>query len=264
MKRLRRGIEVGFVRGVGRHVLACADSSSHVAVENVRLEGKVPTPVDLALLDPPYAVSSKRRIKLEGRKDLFLDPAWDIFEDEAEYWKTIDEIVRVTYSIFAPASVYVWTSDWWLSNLKFLLRTLGYRVGPSYHWCKTNPMPSVRKRNAASAVEYLVMAFSERSYFDIDALPRQRNWVERAVVSQSERVKVEGTRRDVNPTQKPLDLVEALVRAGTTEGGLVVDVVGGTGTTSVAAERTGRRSVYVDLDPEQVRVAGRRLRAEGV
>ncbi len=84
------------------------------------------------------------------------------------------------------------------------------------------------------------------------------HWVERAVVSQAERLK-RADGRDVNQTQKPLDVVEALVRAGCPPDGLVLDACGGTGTTLVAADRAGRRCVYLDRDPSQVRAAASRL-----
>ena len=85
-------------------------------------------------------------------------------------------------------------------------------------------------------------------------------WVERPVVHAAERLRREGNKGEfLNRAQKPLDIVEALVRAGAPEDGLVLDLCGGAGTTLVAADRADRRAVYVDLDPKQVRAAARRL-----
>jgi site-specific DNA-methyltransferase (adenine-specific) len=275
MRRVRREVVPGFVweDEAAGHVVACGDSTEHAFVRRV-VSDVAGGDVDLAFVDPPYNLSSEKRIVLEGRSDLYLDEDWDKY-DEPEFARYLGKLVDVATRA-TGGNVWVWTSDWWLSDVKRWLRRLGLRVWPTYHWCKPNPAPSIRKANPSSAVEYLAMSGRERGFFDLGALPRQRNyfvafpdgefapavtpwWVERPVVTQKERLKRAGTTRDLNSTQKPLDLVEALVRAGAPEDGLVLDSCGGTGTTLVAADRAGRRCVYIDKDPEQVRAAASRL-----
>lgn len=64
------------------------------------------------------------------------------------------------------------------------------------------------------------------------------------------------------PTQKPLELLELLVRACCPRDGLVVDPCCGSGTTLVAALRTGRRATGCDLNSDAVRIATDRMRTE--
>lgn len=61
------------------------------------------------------------------------------------------------------------------------------------------------------------------------------------------------------PTQKPLALLDLLVRAHTEAGDLVVDVTCGSGTTGVAAVAAGRRCVVGDVGEQAVAVACERL-----
>lgn len=61
------------------------------------------------------------------------------------------------------------------------------------------------------------------------------------------------------PTQKPLKLVERIIRASSDPGDLVADFFGGSGTTPVAAAKLGRRYLYVDENPEALAIAERRL-----
>ncbi|MBM4108397.1 MAG: site-specific DNA-methyltransferase [Phycisphaerae bacterium] len=61
------------------------------------------------------------------------------------------------------------------------------------------------------------------------------------------------------PTQKPLALLDLLVRACCPPAGLVLDPVCGSGTTVVAAARSGRRALGFDVNPAAVRLARRRL-----
>ena len=66
------------------------------------------------------------------------------------------------------------------------------------------------------------------------------------------------------PTQKPLALLERIVRAATDAGALVVDPFAGSGTTAVAAQRLGRRFACGDRSPEAIAVACRRLEREAI
>lgn len=64
------------------------------------------------------------------------------------------------------------------------------------------------------------------------------------------------------PTQKPVALLELLVRAHCPPGGLVVDPCCGSGTTLVAARHSGRLFAGADLAPEAVAITRRRLETQ--
>jgi len=66
------------------------------------------------------------------------------------------------------------------------------------------------------------------------------------------------------PTQKPLRLLERIVRASTRKQGLVVDPFCGSGTTLVAASRLARGFVGCDVGELALQTSAGRLRAEGV
>lgn len=70
-----------------------------------------------------------------------------------------------------------------------------------------------------------------------------------------------GTR--FHPTQKPLELMMALVEQFTDPGDVVLDPFAGSGTTGVACLRLGRRFIGVELEPTYAQTARERLLAEG-
>jgi site-specific DNA-methyltransferase (adenine-specific) len=70
-----------------------------------------------------------------------------------------------------------------------------------------------------------------------------------------------GRERTGYPTQKPLRLLDRIVRASSNPGDLVADFFAGSGTTAVAAARLGRRHLAVDINPEAVRITRERLDA---
>jgi DNA modification methylase len=73
------------------------------------------------------------------------------------------------------------------------------------------------------------------------------------------RIAPESARRVQHPAPFPVELPERLIHLYTYEGDLVLDPFLGSGSTLVAAARTGRRGVGYDLDPAYVEIARERL-----
>ena len=67
---------------------------------------------------------------------------------------------------------------------------------------------------------------------------------------------------DLHPTMKPVELVERAIRNSSKSRDIVLDLFGGSGTTLIAAERTGRAARVVELDPRYVDVIVERWQAE--
>ncbi|MGI9297134.1 MAG: DNA methyltransferase, partial [Gammaproteobacteria bacterium] len=65
------------------------------------------------------------------------------------------------------------------------------------------------------------------------------------------------------PTQKPLALLERIIRASSDEGDLVLDPFCGCATTCLAAERLGRRWIGIDLAEEAASLVVERLKKDG-
>ena len=65
-----------------------------------------------------------------------------------------------------------------------------------------------------------------------------------------------------HPTQKPVALMEYLIRTYTNEGQAVLDNTMGSGTTGVACMRSGRRFIGIERDPGYFKIACDRIQAE--
>ena len=66
-------------------------------------------------------------------------------------------------------------------------------------------------------------------------------------------------RKDRASTQKPEELIRTLVLASSHPGDLVIDPFGGSGTTYVVCERSGRRWLGCEQDEAYCGIAARRL-----
>ncbi len=63
----------------------------------------------------------------------------------------------------------------------------------------------------------------------------------------------------VHPTQKPVALLEYLIKTYTNEGEIVLDNCMGSGTTGVACINTNRNFIGIELDPEYFKIAEKRI-----
>ena len=62
-----------------------------------------------------------------------------------------------------------------------------------------------------------------------------------------------------HPTQKPVELMEYLIKTYTTEGMTVLDNCMGSGTTGVACKRLNRNFIGIEKDPEYFKIAEKRI-----
>ncbi len=63
----------------------------------------------------------------------------------------------------------------------------------------------------------------------------------------------------IHPTQKPVTLMEYLIKTYTNEGDTVLDFTMGSGTTGVACARTGRKFIGIEMDDTYFELASKRI-----
>jgi site-specific DNA-methyltransferase (adenine-specific) len=70
------------------------------------------------------------------------------------------------------------------------------------------------------------------------------------------------TYRGKHPCEKPLAMMEHIVRTSSRPGAVVIDMFMGSGTTGVCCANLGRRFIGIELDPGYFRIACDRIRRE--
>ena len=121
-----------------------------------------------------------------------------------------------------------------------------YQSLPSYNPQKTAGEPYVQKRGSASEVyqgKDLSVTVNETG------MRHPLSWR----VFQRDADKT-------HPTQKPVALMEYLIRTYTNAGETVLDFAAGSGTTGVAAANTGRRFIGIEMDADYFSIAQARIR----
>ena len=77
------------------------------------------------------------------------------------------------------------------------------------------------------------------------------------------RINRENRRDTVHPTQKPVQLLEYLIKTYTNEGQIVLDNCMGSGSTGVACVNTGRNFIGIEKDDEYFKIASQRIENTG-
>ncbi len=98
-----------------------------------------------------------------------------------------------------------------------------------------------RSRSIFIGAKWLEQGYNPKDLWSVSRLHRQH----------AERVD--------HPTQKPLEIIERMVKASCPPGGVVLDLFMGSGTTAVAARNTGRHFTGFELNPDYCRLLAERL-----
>jgi site-specific DNA-methyltransferase (adenine-specific) len=225
--------------------------------------------IDLILADPPYNLGKDygNESDKQGAQDYLR---W------TERW--IDAALP---KLKPSGSLYIFLT-WRFSPEIFVMLKQRMIMLNEIIWDRRVPSMGGSTRSYSSVHDTIGFFAKEKGhYFDLDAIripydaetkkARSRSifvgakWLEigynpKDVWSVS-RLHREHPERADHPTQKPLEIVERMVKASCPSGGVVLDPFMGTGTTAVAAQRCGRQYVGFELNPTYCEIIVGRLAA---
>lgn len=198
--------------------------------------------VDLILTDPPYNLSgySTGNIELPWRKTINNDLAdWD--RDSFEPAKWVSEFKRILKPI---GNLFAFTSynllGKWHEAFDPEFDTFQYMV-----WHKTNPVPKIRRAGFLNSCELIICAWNKGHTWNFSKQKEMHNFIQSPICMGKERVK-----NPTHPTQKPVKILEHIIRIATNEGDTVFDPFMGVGSTGVAALNLRRCFIGFELEPE--------------
>jgi 16S rRNA G966 N2-methylase RsmD len=214
----------------------------------------------MAFIDPPYNVPIEGNVsglgKIHHRE--FAMAHGEMSDDEFVDFLTDAFTLLVRYS--APGSIHFVCSDW---RHLFQMLKAGFVAYTEYKnlcvWAKdTAGMGSLYR----SAHE-LVFVFKSgnaphRNNVRLGEFGRNRTNVWHYPGAIGLRTSEEGNLLFAHPTPKPTKLVADAIMDCSARGDIVLDCFLGSGSTLIAAERTGRRCFGIEIDPLYVDVAIRR------
>ncbi|MEX5745474.1 site-specific DNA-methyltransferase [Massilia sp. X63] len=228
--------------------------------------------IDLILTDPPYNLG-KDYGNASDQQSVEEYLAW------TERW--IDAALP---KLKANGSLYIFLT-WRFAPEIFVMLKKRMTMMNEIIWDRRVPSMGGSVRSFSSVHDTIGFFVKRKDYyFDLDAVripydaetkkARSRSifigakWLEvgynpKDVWSVS-RLHREHPERADHPTQKPLEIIERMVKASCPAGGIVLDPFMGSGTTAIAARRTGRHFTGFELNPAYCDIIRARLAAPEV
>lgn len=223
--------------------------------------------IDLIVTDPPYNLDFSKYDSLTdktGRKFHHTDNlGWDKKENidmkavSIILFKEFDRILKQTGSIviFGPQEWAYYYYEPAMNN--------HFNLKCQIIWIKSNPIPQMRHKNYRSAHENIVWFArynEDKCLFTFNFINQKemKNVFEYPILGGAERLKDENNQA-LHPTQKPLRLMEKLIKIHSNESDLVLDPFLGSGTTAFACKMLNRRFIGIEKEEKYVEIARRRI-----
>ncbi len=280
-------VRLGDLYAAGEHRILCGDCTRG---ENwqLLLGGRL---ADMVWTDPPYNVNydsiQQRRVDLsraEG-KTPHAKPEAILNDDlsEADYGRLLRACFARAFEFTRPGgAIYVAHADSYGLLTRQAVADAGWYVAQCCIWVK-NAFTLGRQDYQwqhepilygwhPGAAHYWQGGYSQASVIDdetklaslgkpelIAVIQALRNERDTSVIREPR-----GSGNALHPTVKPLPLVARQIHNNSRRGDTILELFGGSGTTILAAQQTGRRAVATELDPKFCAVILERLTIAGV
>lgn len=208
--------------------------------------------IDLILIDPPYEISRDTNFasgKETGKDTDRFRVSMD-FGDWDKNFDGLELIIKEGYRILKPGGTFICFYDLWkIETLKKYFDDNKYKQIRFIEWLKTNPVPLNSKINyltnsrevAISAIKVSKPTFNSQYDNGLYNYPICHD------------------KGRFHPTQKPLELIEDLIKKHSNEGDIVLDCFAGSCTTGIAALKLKRNFMGCELDKEYFNKSMKRL-----
>lgn len=259
----------------GKHYLICGDSTKTETYEQLtKLAGKK---ADLLFTDPPYNVNYKGQGKKTSNGILN-----DRMSDQNFLFFLQDTFHALKTALKPTAPMYIFHASKTQREFQNAMEENGIEIISQLIWNK----PNINHIGAAYKSKHEPFFYARMKGADIPrygselfeetvrTLPTRAEKSDKEILQMIKKVKEaekEGLttirtqkRHPVqdyeHPTQKPVELVERAILNSSREWESVLEPFAGSGTTLIAAEKTGRLSLNIELDPKYVEVVIRRYK----
>ena len=242
---------VGDVWILGDHRIGCGDGRDVAFLQQVIGEG---ASIDAAFLDPPYNVKINGHANARGRHREFAMASGEMSDDQFRTF--LRETLGAAAAVSRDGAVHFICMDWrHLDDVSAVGREIYDALLNICVWNKSNAgMGSLYRSKHEMIFVYRVGTAPHANMVELGKHGRNRTnvWDYPSVNSMA------GSRREdlaLHPTVKPVAMVADALQDVTRRGDLVFHMFLGSGTSLIAAERTGRRFRGCDIDPAYVDVA---------
>ena len=209
--------------------------------------------VDLIVADPPYVISRDSNFHtMKDRKNARTGTSFGSWDDEFDNKPWIKKSFEVLKD---GGSLIVFNDFKKVSDIIEIAGDAGFEFKDVIVWEKTNPMPRNRDRRYVPSLEVMIWFVKKKK---AKWTFNRQDVAYRSPVMRFASESGGGFKR-YHPTQKPVKLIEELIRVHSNEGDLVLDPFMGSGTTAISALNSGRNYVGFELDKSYFDILNERI-----
>ena len=149
-------------------------------------------------------------------------------------------------------------------RLAFELQKRGWILRSDIIWAKTNPMPESCTDRPTMSHEYIFLfAKNKKYYYDHESIMERTVGIEYPKRNKRDvwNVKV-ASYPEAHCATFPMELISPCIKAGSPEGGLVLDPFMGSGTVAHTAKRLSRKYTGCELNPDYHKIINNRLKQQ--
>ena len=222
--------------------------------------------VDLIFADPPYFLSNGGITCHAGRMVSVNKGEWDKskgpdanHEFNRAWLAACQRVLKPNGSLWVSGTAHV------IHSVGFAMQQLGFKLLNDISWVKPNPPPNLSCRYFTHATETIIWAARDkksRHTFNYKLMKETNRGKQMKSVWEIKPPESWEKKFGKHPTQKPLALVERILLASSNEGDLILDPFSGSGTTVLAALRTQRTGVGLELSYDYISLTAQRLTSE--
>jgi DNA modification methylase len=243
--------KVGDIWVLGDHRIGCGDGRD---IEFLKRVVGADSLIDAAFMDPPYNVRINGHANAKGRHREFAMASGEMSDDQ--FRNFLSQTLGSAAAVSRDGAVHYVCMDWrHLDDLSAVGSEVYGDLLNICVWNKSNAgMGSLYRSKHEMICVYRFGSLPHVNMVELGKHGRNRTnvWDYPSVNSMA------GSRREdlaLHPTVKPVAMVAEAYQDVTKRGDLVFDMFLGSGTSLIAAERTGRRFRGCDIDPAYIDVA---------
>ncbi|CAK0772824.1 Methyltransferase (modular protein) [Gammaproteobacteria bacterium] len=217
------------------HRLLCGSSTESHSVELV-LNGQQPNTM---ITDPPYGVKYEAdwRAKAKGRVATERENNSNLMNDDQADWYD-------SYVLFPGTVAYVWHASSFTDVVMDCLRRAGFEIKQQIIWNKNvHALSRSDYHWKHEPCWYAAKPNGDRNWKG--GRTQMTVWDIKSVIFEKD-----GGGKTSHPTQKPVEIYTRALEHHTNQGEYVYEPFGGSGTSIIACEKLGRRSLAIELDPK--------------
>ena len=224
------------------------------------------TCIDCCITDPPYNMSKKKGLGWAFSNHITMEQEWDRYSKDEYFSFTHNWLKQVCRVVKPNGNILVFGSFHNIYLIGFILQNLlERRVLQQVTWFKPNAQPNITGRLLTESTEYIIWAVNNPQEeakgwtFNYEEAKQFNNGKQLRNMWTIPYTPTSEKQLGTHPTQKPMTLLNRMVKIWTAPEHLVLDCFLGTGTTAVACEALGRKWVGIEKDAQYVQITKKRL-----